>query len=137
VPQRCDISGPANSTCMCEPNTHAERCASSGTGTMQSSLPVRQGIDTPLRIKKTILSPIIHHARETPMSRHAPLISPSESNPQIGLRRAPSSGPIMLRIGSRASPYLCVQTAKRESQGHEKGGALGGFTRSRKRRRLH
>jgi hypothetical protein len=52
--------------------------------------------------------PIMHQRRGSPISRHAPFISPSASKPQIGLRRAPASGPSILRIGSRPSPRLRI-----------------------------
>jgi len=57
----------------------------------------------------------MHQRRGIPISRHAPCISPSESNPQIGLRRAPASGPSILRIGIRASPRLCACAVKQGS----------------------
>ena len=60
-------------------------------------------------------SPIMHQRRGSPISRHAPCISPSASKPQIGLRRAPASGPSILRIGSRASPRLHICVVNHES----------------------
>jgi hypothetical protein len=46
--------------------------------------------------KKT--EPIIYHILGTPKLRHAPIISPSLSKPQIGLHRLNSSSPPTLLI---------------------------------------
>src|SRR5712672_288052 len=50
--------------------------------------------------------PIMYQTRGTPTSRHTLRISPSGSKPQIGLSRAPTSGPSTLRSRVRASPKL-------------------------------
>ena len=91
------------STAVNPKRTHAEQRASSGTGTTQSSL-FFFWFSSILKNMEGELLPIIHQTRGTPRSRHAACISPSASNPQIALRRAPTSGPSILRSGVRASP---------------------------------
>ena len=61
---------------------------------------------SPSKQEKSV--PIMHQRRGSPISRHAPFISPSEYSPQIYLGRAPASGPSILRIGSRVSPSMCT-----------------------------
>ena len=103
---------------------------------------VRVELVAPFQQKRKSL-PIIHHTRGIPTSRHTPCTSPSGSNPQIGLRRAPSSGPSILRIGARASPRLwerCERNSARENETKNKGertAKVFWLTQSQKPRHLH
>ena len=85
--------------------TYVAQGASSETCTTQNYLLWTQ-FSSPSWQKE--MSPVIYHARGIPRSRHAPRISPSGSSPHIGFRRAPASGPRMLRKGARESPYLSI-----------------------------
>jgi hypothetical protein len=94
--------------------TYAAQCASSGIGTRQNFLHcVEHRYFFPSKKEKGL--PVMHQRRGSPISRHAPCISPSASKPQIGLRRAPASGPSILRIGSRASPRLRICVVNHQS----------------------